>query len=595
MKLKRTHMATSLLQAPLGESVTVCGWVQSRRDHGGVVFVDLRDGSGLIQLVMDPQVNPEAHTHADRLRAEFVVAAKGRLLERDADKINADRPTGRLEIKVDELEILNTAKTPPFEIDDDLNVDESLRLKYRYLDLRRPSVQERLKVRHRVTQTIRNYLSDQGFYEIETPMLIKTTPEGARDYLVPSRVHPGHFYALPQSPQIYKQILMVAGLERYFQIARCFRDEDLRADRQPEFTQLDLEMSFVDEEDVRGMNEGLIAHLFKEILDVEVKLPLPVLAYDDAMARYGSDKPDTRFGLELVDFTEIMKTAEFQAFASVAQSGGLIKGIRLEGAAEQMTRNELDQLRSRSIRYGGKGLVWFIYKPEGLTSPVAKFFSESELNAIQTVSGAQTGDIVIMMADKAKVVHDVLGRLRLDLGERFNLIDKTRWDILWVNAFPMFEWDEKSGNWLAQHHPFTSPKPEHIEKLFSDPGAVRAQAYDLVINGVEMSSGSVRVHNRDLQEKIFQAMQIPEEEALNKFGFMLGAFDYGAPPHGGMGYGLDRLVMLMTGQETIREVIAFPKTQAASCLMTDAPGTASKEQMEELHLRTVMPPPKAQS
>jgi len=595
MKLKRTHMATALLQAPLGESVTVCGWVQSRRDHGGVVFVDLRDGSGLIQLVMDPQVNPEAHTSADRLRAEFVVAAKGRLLERDADKINADRPTGRLEIKVDELEILNTAKTPPFEIDDDLNVEESLRLKYRYLDLRRPSVQERLKVRHRVTQTIRNYLSDQGFYEIETPMLIKTTPEGARDYLVPSRVHPGHFYALPQSPQIYKQILMVAGLERYFQIARCFRDEDLRADRQPEFTQLDLEMSFVDEQDVRGMNEGLIAHLFKEILDVEVKLPLPVLAYDDAMARYGSDKPDTRFGLELVDFTEIMKTAEFQAFASVAQSGGLIKGIRLEGAAEQMTRNELDQLRSRSIRYGGKGLVWFIYKPEGLTSPVAKFFSESELNAIQTVSGAQTGDIVIMMADKAKVVHDVLGRLRLDLGERFNLIDKTRWDILWVNAFPMFEWDEKSGNWLAQHHPFTSPKPEHIEKLFSDPGAVRAQAYDLVINGVEMSSGSVRVHNRDLQEKIFQAMQIPEEEALNKFGFMLGAFDYGAPPHGGMGYGLDRLVMLMTGQETIREVIAFPKTQAASCLMTDAPGTASKEQMEELHLRTVMPQPKAQS
>lgn len=589
MKLKRTHMATALLQAPLGESVTVCGWVQSRRDHGGVIFVDLRDGSGLIQLVMDPQMSPEAHAQADTLRSEYVIAAEGILRERDADKINPDRLTGRIEIKVHRLEILNTAKTPPFEIDDHLKVDESLRLKYRYLDLRRPAIQERLKIRHRITQSIRNYLSAQGFYEIETPMLIKTTPEGARDYLVPSRIHPGHFYALPQSPQIYKQILMVAGLERYFQIARCFRDEDLRADRQPEFTQLDLEMSFVDEADVRRLNEGLIAHLFKEILDVDIPLPLPVLAYDEAMARYGSDKPDTRFGLELIDFTDIMKTSQFQAFASVAQGGGLIKGLRLEGAAEQMTRNELDQLRSRSIRYGGKGLVWFIYKPEGLTSPVAKFFNERELSAIQSIAGAQNGDIVIMMADRPKVVHDVLGRLRLELGERFHLIAKQRWDILWVNAFPMFEWDEQTGQWQAQHHPFTSPKPEHVDFLLSDPGAVRAQAYDLVINGVEIASGSIRIHNRALQEKIFQAMRIPQEEALNKFGFMLGAFEYGAPPHGGIGYGLDRLVMLMTGQETIREVIAFPKTQAASCLMTEAPSTASQAQLEELHLRTVLP------
>lgn len=590
MALKRSHFAHQLLELPLGETVTVCGWVQHYRDHGGVVFIDLRDGSGLIQLVFDPQVELAVCEPASRLRKEYVIAVRGVLSERSAENIKNELPTGRLEVKVHALELLNAAKTPPFEIEDRINVDESLRLKYRYLDLRRPSLQQRIKMRHRVTQSIRNFLSARGFYEIETPMMTKTTPEGARDYLVPSRVHPGQFYALPQSPQIFKQILMVAGFERYFQIARCFRDEDLRADRQPEFTQLDLEMSFVDENDVRSTNEKLIAHLMKDILDVDVPLPLPVLTYDEAISRYGSDKPDTRFGLELIDFSDIMQEAGFNAFASVANEGGLIKGIRLEGAADQMPRNELDNLRNRSIRYGGKGLVWFIYKPEGLVSPVAKFFSEDELARIQERSGAQTGDVVLMMADDAKVVHDVLGRLRLDLGERFELIDHSKWDVLWVNAFPMFEWDEQRGRWQAQHHPFTMPKPEHLDLLQSAPEKVRTQAYDLVINGVEMASGSVRIHQRAIQEKIFQALNISDEEAQEKFGFMLGAFEYGAPPHAGIGYGLDRLVMVMAGVDTIRDVIAFPKTQAASCLMTDAPGSTSREQLEELHLRTVLPP-----
>lgn len=590
MALKRSHFAHQLLELPLGETVTVCGWVQHYRDHGGVVFIDLRDGSGLIQLVFDPQVELAVCEPASRLRKEYVIAVRGVLSERSAENIKGELPTGRLEVKVHEMELLNAAKTPPFEIEDRINVDESLRLKYRYLDLRRPSLQQRIKMRHRVTQSIRNFLSAQGFYEIETPMMTKTTPEGARDYLVPSRVHPGQFYALPQSPQIFKQILMVAGFERYFQIARCFRDEDLRADRQPEFTQLDLEMSFVDENDVRSANEKLIAHLMKDILDVDVPLPLPVLTYDDAISRYGSDKPDTRFSLELIDFSDIMQEVGFNAFASVANEGGLIKGIRIEGAADQMPRNELDNLRNRSIRYGGKGLVWFVYKPEGLVSPVAKFFSEDELARIQERSGAQTGDVVLMMADSAKVVHDVLGRLRLDLGARFELIDHSKWDVLWVNAFPMFEWDEQRGRWQAQHHPFTMPKPEHLDLLQSAPEKVRTQAYDLVINGVEMASGSVRIHQRAIQEKIFQALNISDEEAQEKFGFMMGAFEYGAPPHGGIGYGLDRLVMVMAGVDTIRDVIAFPKTQAASCLMTDAPGSASREQLEELHLRTVLPP-----
>lgn len=590
MALKRSHFATALTEVSIGETVTVCGWVQGYRDHGGVVFIDLRDGSGLVQLVFDPSVEASVCEPASRLRNEYVIAAQGQLSQRSAENTNSKLPTGHLELKVHQLEVLNVAKTPPFEIDDNLNVDESLRLKYRYLDLRRPALQQRIKMRHKITQTIRSFLSNEGFYEIETPMMTKTTPEGARDYLVPSRVHPGQFYALPQSPQIFKQILMVSGMERYFQIARCFRDEDLRADRQPEFTQLDLEMSFVEEADVLAVNERMVKHLFKEVLNVDIPTPLPIMSYDEAMERYGSDKPDTRFGLEFIDFTEIMKGVGFNAFASVAQEGGAIKGIRLPGASAQMSRHELDQLRNNSIKYGGKGLVWFNYKAEGLSSPVAKFFNETELASIQAQAGAETGDVVIMMADSLKITHDVLGRLRLDLGKRFDLIDKNQWNVLWVNKFPMFEWDEQRQRWQAQHHPFTSPLPEHLEMLQSAPEKVRTQAYDLVLNGVELASGSIRIHQRDMQAKMFEALNISAEEAQEKFGFMLGAFEYGAPPHGGIGIGLDRLVMMMAQQDTIREVIAFPKTQAASCLMTEAPGYADAEQMAELHLRSTAPP-----
>ncbi len=590
MSLKRSHFSNALPEIKTGETVTVCGWVQNYRDHGGVVFIDMRDGQGLIQLVFDPKVELSVCEPAARLRSEFVIAARGELSERSAENINPNLPTGRLEIKVHDLEILNTSKTPPFEIDERINVDESLRLKYRYLDLRRPGLQKNLKMRHRVTQSIRNFLSDQGFYEIETPMLTKTTPEGARDYLVPSRVHPGQFYALPQSPQIFKQILMVSGMERYFQIARCFRDEDLRADRQPEFTQLDMEMSFVDEQDVRDVNERMIAHLFKDVHDIEIPLPLPVINYDDAIARYGSDKPDTRFGMELIDFTPMMAEIGFNAFKTPVQEGGIVKGICMKGASDKMSRAEMDQLRDKAVSFGAKGLVWFNYKADGLNSPVAKFLTPEELEQVQQISGAETGDIVLMMADKsAKKVHDVMGRIRLDMGKRFDLIDESRWDVLWVNAFPMFEYDEQRGRWQAQHHPFTSPIPEHMDLLESDKDKVRTQAYDLVINGVEMASGSVRIHQRPIQEKVFQSLGLSEEEALEKFGFMLGAFEYGAPPHAGIGIGLDRLVMVMAGEDTIREVIAFPKTQAASCLMTSAPGEASKEQLEELHLRSVAP------
>lgn len=591
MSLKRSHFSSDLPGLKTGETVTVCGWVQNYRDHGGVVFIDMRDGQGLIQLVFDPKVELAVCEPASRLRSEYVIAVRGELSERSQENVNPNLPSGKLEIKVHDLEILNTAKTPPFEIDERINVEESLRLKYRYLDLRRPGLQKNLKMRHKVTQSIRNFLSDQGFYEIETPMLTKTTPEGARDYLVPSRVHPGQFYALPQSPQIFKQILMVAGMERYFQIARCFRDEDLRADRQPEFTQLDMEMSFVDEQDVRNVNEQMIAHLFKDVLNVDVPLPLPVITYDDAISRYGSDKPDTRFDLELIDFTPMMTEVGFNAFKAPVQEGGIVKGICLKGASDKMSRAEMDQLRDKAVQFGAKGLVWFNYKADGLNSPVAKFLTPEELEQVQQISGAETGDIVLMMADKsAKKVHEVMGRIRLEMGKRFELIDESRWDVLWVNAFPMFEYDEQRGRWQAQHHPFTAPIPEHMDLLESDKDKVRTQAYDLVINGVEMASGSVRIHQRPIQEKVFQSLGLSDEEALEKFGFMLGAFEYGAPPHAGIGIGLDRLVMVMAGEDTIREVIAFPKTQAASCLMTSAPGVASKEQLEELHLRTVAPP-----
>lgn len=589
MTLKRSHFIEELIEEKMDQTVTVCGWVNSRRDHGGVVFIDVRDGSGILQLVFNPQINAEVHELSNRLRSEFVIAAKGKLHQRSEETVNTSIPTGKIELEVDILEILNESNTPPFEIDDNVKVDESLRLQYRYLDLRRPELQNRIKFRHKVAQSMRRFLDQEGFFEVETPTLIKTTPEGARDYLVPSRTHPNHFYALPQSPQIYKQLLMMSGFERYFQIARCYRDEDLRADRQPEFTQLDMEMSFVDEQDVRDLNERMVAAVMKDTIGYELPLPLPVLTYEEAMNRFGSDKPDMRFELEFINFSDIMATCGFKAFKSVVESGGVVKGLLLKNQVDKMSRHELDKWRDKAIKYGAKGLVWIKFEGDEMVSPVVKFFTPEEQQAMRSQANASSGDILFLMADKTSRVHDVMGRLRLDLGERLDLIDKSKWSVLWVNAFPMFEWNDHSERWQACHHPFTMPREEDIHLLDDQPEKVLTQAYDLVINGVEMSSGSIRVHDRELQEKIFQVLNISEEEAQAKFGFLLKAFSYGPPPHGGMGLGFDRFVMSLAGVETIRDVIAFPKTNTGACLMTGAPGVAEAEQLDELYLKMVDP------
>lgn len=588
LTLKRSHGCGELTKEHAGQEVTLMGWVDTRRDLGGVVFIELRDRSGLLQVVFSPELNKDVHDLSSKLRSEFVIAVKGKLSLRPEDSINKNTKNGDIEVYADQLEILNTAKTPPFEIQDSVNVDEVLRLKYRYLDLRRPVMQNRIKMRHNVTQFVRNYMDSQSFYEIETPMLTKRTPEGARDYLVPSRVHPGEFYALPQSPQIFKQILMVSGYEKYFQIARCFRDEDLRADRQPEFTQIDIEMSFINQEDILGLVEGMVVNMFNKFRGLNITQPIPRLTYQQAMDMYGSDKPDTRFGMEFIDLTEMMSTSGFNAFADLAKTGGKVKAIKLEKMSE-MSRNELDTLRDKAVKLGAKGLTWFIYNNDGtLKSPVAKFFTEDELAQVKSISKAENGDVLLIVADSYDIVANVLGRFRLDLGKKLGLIDNSKFNLLWVVDFPLLEWDADGNRWAAKHHPFTSPKPEHIDLLDSDPGSCLANAYDLVLNGYELGGGSIRIHRKDVQKKMFNVLGMSDDEAKNKFGFLMDAFEYGAPPHGGLALGLDRIVMLLTDCDNIRDVIPFPKTQTATCLMTNAPSQVEPQLMKELHIRSVV-------
>lgn len=586
--MKRTHHCGELRANNEGQEVVVCGWVSHRRDHGGLIFIDLRDRSGLVQLVFaEDKIGADQFPKAESLRSEFVVAARGKVSLRSKETINPHMDTGEIEIYCEELRILNKAKTPPFYIQDNIDVDENVRLKYRYLDLRRPEMQQHIMLRHRVTKLMRDYFDNHGFLEIETPMLTKSTPEGARDYLVPSRVNPGKFYALPQSPQIFKQLLMVAGYEKYFQIVRCFRDEDLRADRQPEFTQLDIEMSFVDQDYILTLMEGMVKGLFEETIGEKVQTPFLRMSWDEAMDRFGSDKPDIRFGMELQDISEYVKGSDFKVFKSVLENGGQVKVIKVDGYAN-IPRRELDGLVEYAQRYGAKGLAWIQYTEKEIKSPFKKFYSEETFAKIEEATGAKTGDLLLVVADKRLVVAQALGELRLEMARRRGLINENEYKFLWVVDFPMFEYDEENKRWKAMHHPFTAPRDEDIQYLMSDPGRVKAKAYDMVLNGVEIGGGSLRIYNSDTQEKVFEAIGLTPQQAHEKFGFMLDAFKYGTPPHGGLAFGLDRMVMLMAKCKTIRDVIPFPKTQSASCLMTQAPSSVDEKQLRELSIRTTV-------
>ena len=583
--LKRTHYCGDLRIANVGEEVVLNGWVQKKRNLGGLVFVDLRDIKGISQIIFDTNVSEEAFNKAEKLGSEYVVAVKGIVRERQSKNPNME--TGDIEIEATELRVLSKSETPPIYIKDNDNVYEDLRLKYRYLDLRKPSMQRNLVLRSKVARIVRNYLTDNNFVEIETPFLIKPSPEGARDYLVPSRVNPGKFYALPQSPQLFKQLLMVSGMDRYFQIVKCFRDEDLRADRQPEFTQIDCEMSFVDEEDVMGIMEKMLQEIFKEVLDVDIQLPIQRMTYKEAMDRFGSDKPDTRFGLEFVNISDIVKDCGFGVFANAASDEkGSVRGINVKGGAEAFSKKGMKKLEEHAKLYKAKGLAWIKVTEEGIESPIAKFFSEEEMNAILTKMEATAGDLLLFIADKNAVVYDALGQLRLEVARKLDLMDKNKYNLLWVTEFPLFEKDEETGRMIAMHHPFTSPLEEDVEGLTAeDKTNLRAKAYDIVLNGYELGGGSVRISNADVQKKMFDAIGISDEEANDKFGYLLEAFKYGVPPHAGLAFGFDRLMMLLTGADNIREVIAFPKNQNAICPMTNAPGVADNDQLDELNIK----------
>ena len=582
---KRSHNCGVIGKELAGQQVVLCGWVAKRRDHGGLIFVDLRDRSGIVQVVVDPETAGESFKVAEDIRGEYVVKVAGKVSMRDAATVNANISTGEIEIMAEEIEVLNAAKTPPFYIADGIDTDENLRLKYRYLDLRRPEMQRNIILRHKVTKLMRDYLDTRNFLEIETPMLTKSTPEGARDYLVPSRVNPGKFYALPQSPQIFKQLLMVSGMERYFQIARCFRDEDLRADRQPEFTQLDMEMSFMEMDEILELMEGLIAYIFEGACGKKIQTPFQRLTWDEAMDRYGSDKPDLRFGMELINMVDAVKDSDFKVFNQVIENGGVVKAINVKGYAN-IPRRECDSLVDFVGIYGAKGLAWMQIQEDGsVKSPIAKFFSEAHMANILATAQAEAGDLIMFIADKPAVVAQALGALRIEMAKRRNLIDPDALAFAWVVDFPMFEYDEEENRYVAMHHPFTSPRDEDLPLLATDPGKVYAKAYDMVLNGTEIGGGSIRIHRRDVQKQIFSAIGLSDEEAQEKFGFMMNAFEYGAPPHGGLAFGLDRLIMIMAQRDSIRDVIAFPKTQSAACVMTQAPNDVDDKQLRELHIR----------
>jgi aspartyl-tRNA synthetase len=580
----RTHYCGELSEKNVGESVVLKGWVQKRRDLGGLIFIDLRDRTGIVQVVINPVDSPESFKLAESVRSEYVLDVKGNVIRRAEGTENKKLKTGMIEIQCEQLTILNEAKTPPFPIENEMDITDETRIKYRYLDLRRPVMYETLRLRSKTVKAIRDFLDAEEFLEVETPILTKSTPEGARDYLVPSRVHPGHFYALPQSPQIFKQLLMVGGIDRYYQVARCFRDEDLRADRQPEFTQIDIETSFMSQEDIIALIEQMMKKVMKDVKGIDITTPFPRLTYQEAMERYGSDKPDTRFGLELVDASEIVKDSEFKVFASTVANGGQVKGINVKQSADQYSRKDIDALTEFVKIYGAKGLAWIKVTEEGFTGPIAKFFDDNIQNQLKALFDAEAGDLLLFVADKKSVVADSLGALRLKLGKELGLIDESKFNFLWVTDWPLLEYDEEEGRYYAAHHPFTMAVREDLPLLETDPGRVRAQAYDIVLNGYELGGGSIRIFERDVQEKMFKVLGFSEQSAREQFGFLMDAFEYGTPPHGGIAIGLDRLIMLLAGRSNLRDTIAFPKTASASDPLTNAPSEVSSSQLDELKL-----------